>query len=125
MSSQGFRRRKDDGRGTVPSTPRVELKGSIVLIFDPTTPIQTYTVVARLCLSFAVLTARLLFAALYFSGLTRPTSRISNVDPVRDIPLAYQQPVLLLFLGSGAPSFFGRGMVEMPAWYWLGGKGWV
>lgn len=141
MASQGFSCRKDDGRGTVSSTPRVGLE-AIVLVFDPTTPVQANTVVALLSLPFAIQTARFFFAAIPtlfvypqhegtgrraclpfdFARFTWPTGGISNVGRGRNITLAYQQPVLLLFLGSGAPSFFGRGMVETPAWCWLEGK---
>jgi hypothetical protein len=101
VSSQGFSCWENDGRGTIPSTSRIELlEASIVqIVLGATTPIQTYTVVARLALSFAVQTTRFLFAAtpmliftlstqangeagsykipFYFSRLTRPTGRIS------------------------------------------------
>lgn len=39
MASQGFRRRKDDGRRTIAGTSRVELKAAIVIVLDAATPV--------------------------------------------------------------------------------------
>lgn len=49
-----------------------------------------------------------------------PANVSNGASSAHSVP-AHQQPVLLLFLGSGAPSFLGRGMVEKPAGYWFGG----
>ena len=136
VSSQFFGCGKYDGRGTAGAAPRIKHE-AVCLVLGASTPIEAYTVVAWLACALTIDASWLLFAAIYnVSGLAYCVYSMSQSGALTTSPCAlymaydtrsqhstlysliraqqtYQHPVRLLRFGSGAPSFFGRGMADL------------
>ena len=72
-------------------------------------PIQAYTVVARLALTFTIVTLWSFFPTLDLPVLAGPVMFSKRWGQCMSMHTD-QQPLRLRFLGSALPGFFGRGM---------------
>lgn len=129
LASQDFGRREHNRRRAIEAARgRINAECRSIFILAPPAPIEADAVVASLSLALAVETSGFLFptirpsvgavqfehisgAPFHFPGFARPNDKSAQLRIPHHGNAPYQQPVRLLFFGSGAPSLLGRGIL--------------
>jgi hypothetical protein len=100
---------------------------AVRLLLSPAIPVEPYAVIAGLPLPLAIHTYWPSLVAFDLAAFAGPVPSLVAEDSrngrkrrgrLEEKSRAYQHPLRLLRFGSGAPAFFGRGMVTSARWRW-------